>query len=890
MNTRLFSLLFILLFSQGIMAEGLEPLHVDGRYLKNSKGDIVTLHGYMTCLDPACQADEFKSTWDGYNVPMCLKNKKAALDAVLKSGWKMDYVRFMLDPYWCCDVVTYDGEVYFYTNFDFERFKKYFEELFIPLLDYYHEKGIYTLLFPPLTSPEVLEAGDEFQQHMMLLWSYVSSHPRIKNNPGVMFELANEPVNFNCHQGDYYDGYWGLINNVSSAFREVRDYWQPIVDIIRSHCDNIIYVPGMLYESDHAGFADYPVQGNNIGYAVHWYSGWWGNMRKDWEGHVFPIAYKAPIIITENAWAPINNYLGGNSEASTSKFGKPLKSIVDELGNVSWNCYEPEEDYYYYVNSSSTSERAVIANDPEACFKAMYQWWDAYEKTKVMPTSQLKAKAVSFDDFPTAFIPGQKSIAKIKAEFTNGMTWDVSGDAEYIIEDESVLSIKRGVIWALKEGKTSVTAKYTDGTGQTFSREFEVTNTLFPLTKEGFVLDQFAIEAKGSFDEDTGTFSSEGCGAGGWYFYGGLDLSFYKYLIVQLNHEQHCWATVHIVDDVNESDENQAWNDVVGDIGFPFNDATELVIDLQALHKKNGEPLALSHIYHIDIWIDGAAGSVSIKRIFLSNDGVNSATYNLPTYVYADNKVMYQGDEVPALTFSTSGPAINGVPKLSTTASSSSSIGTYPITIERGTVTNQDVTFIDGYLFVMERPKYDIPSDDRDQYLVNPSFDHDLSGWTNTNGTARWKENTWEVLSNYCEFEWTGGPIANQEVVQFPTLPVGNYRLSVDCASDTNSKGLYLVAGSNTKELPGADGINSFSLDFSVAEESKIKIGFKVENTTATWVNFDNFKLEKISSTAINSIKADDSHHAVIYNLAGQRLSKPQKGINIIDGKKVVIK
>ena len=82
---RLLSLLFILLFSQGIKAEGLEPLHVDGRYLKNSKGEIVTLHGYMTVLDPACQADEYRSTWDGYNVAMCLKNKKATLDAVLKS-------------------------------------------------------------------------------------------------------------------------------------------------------------------------------------------------------------------------------------------------------------------------------------------------------------------------------------------------------------------------------------------------------------------------------------------------------------------------------------------------------------------------------------------------------------------------------------------------------------------------------------------------------------------------------------------------------------------------------------------------------------------------------------------------------------------------------------
>ena len=205
-------------------------------------------------------------------------------------------------------------------------------------------------------------------------------------------------------------------------------------------------------------------------------------------------------------------------------------------------------------------------------------------------------------------------------------------------------------------------------------------------------------------------------------------------------------------------------------------------------------------------------------------------------------------------------------------------------------MTNQDATFIDGYLFVMERPKFDIQGDVTYFYLFNPSFDRNLSGWTNTNGTARWKENTWDVLSNYCEFEWTGEPIANQEVVQFPTLPAGDYRLSVDCASDANNKGLYLVAGSNTKELLGADGINSFSLDFNVAEESKVKIGFKVENTTATWVNFDNFKLEKISSTAINSIKSDESHHAIIYNLSGQRLSKPQKGINIIDGKKVVVK
>ena len=59
------------------MAEGLEPLHVDGRYLKNSRGDIVTLHGYMAVLDPWFQAEEY--TWEGFDVATCLKNKKAAI-------------------------------------------------------------------------------------------------------------------------------------------------------------------------------------------------------------------------------------------------------------------------------------------------------------------------------------------------------------------------------------------------------------------------------------------------------------------------------------------------------------------------------------------------------------------------------------------------------------------------------------------------------------------------------------------------------------------------------------------------------------------------------------------------------------------------------------------
>lgn len=44
------------------------------------------------------------------------------------------------------------------------------------------------------------------------------------------------------------------------------------------------------------------------------------------------------------------------------------------------------------------------------------------------------------------------------------------------------------------------------------------------------------------------------------------------------------------------------------------------------------------------------------------------------------------------------------------------------------------------------------------------------------------------------------------------------------------------------------------------------------------------------TATAINAVEAAQNESAVIYNLAGQRLSKTQKGVNIINGKKVLVK
>ena len=177
-------------------------------------------------------------------------------------------------------------------------------------------------------------------------------------------------------------------------------------------------------------------------------------------------------------------------------------------------------------------------------------------------------------------------------------------------------------------------------------------------------------------------------------------------------------------------------------------------------------------------------------------------------------------------------------------------------------------------------------------YLVNPSFTNDISGWTNTGGTAQWKQNTWAPLSNYCEFAWTGNAIVDQKVVQTPTLPAGTYELTVNCASNANSTGVFLIAGDQSVEMKGTGNVTTFSVAFTLTSETSVELGVKLQDTTATWVNFDNFVLT-LQTTGINTILASkQTANNIWYTLDGRRLTgtPSAKGIYIHGGRKVIVK
>ena len=103
-----------------------------------------------------------------------------------------------------------------------------------------------------------------------------------------------------------------------------------------------------------------------------------------------------------------------------------------------------------------------------------------------------------------------------------------------------------------------------------------------------------------------------------------------------------------------------------------------------------------------------------------------------PVTITANDLTMVYGDEVPTLTYSSEGGELNGTPKLSTTATKKSPVGTYPIKVEQGTVTNTKATYVDGTLTITKAPlTIKAGTYTRKQGEVNPEFTLTYEGWKN---------------------------------------------------------------------------------------------------------------------------------------------------------------
>ena len=531
---RIFTLITILC-ALGAGAQGVKPLpslHTEGRWLVDKHGNQVVLHGVMDTPSNYFNGGRWEGSkalgwWDHYNdtgVTNCLAYFEKLFKGMEKA--KCDVFRLHMDPAWTNDPA--DGYVYAGSagqasdasgeadikKFNPERYQKYLPQLYLKLAEMAMKYGMYVVVRPPGVCPHDLKVGDYYNQYLLYIWDVFSQQEFVKDHAGqISIELANEPVNLRNAQNQ-------------DDPKALHDYFQPIVNKIRENgFTGIIWAPGTGWQANYTSYATYPIEGDNIGYAVHDYTGWYGcsdanpdpqNKIEQFHKQV-PVVDTNPIIITEVDWSPENPSAQGHynehnewvqpnygtwSTGSTSKWGKAYKAMLDYYGNISMTLSGTGCLFDIDKLLSTGNVYPAFNGLEEACGKACMDWYADYytvnyphaddeaETGDFYTIESLKADQESFD-----LMIGDKTKILLNVLYRDGHTKDISDVATYEVDQPSVVEVKNGSIRALANGEAQVQASYTDVQGTIWKKSFVVKVT---------GLDLGALTALSSLSDITG--------------------------------------------------------------------------------------------------------------------------------------------------------------------------------------------------------------------------------------------------------------------------------------------------------------------------------------------------------------------------------------------------
>lgn len=397
----LLSLAFALMSMAGHAADNLPDLHVKGKNLVDSEGKTVVLHGVMDTPNRYFNGNRWGT--GGYtvsDVTPCLDYFEKMFTAITdkSQGAYCTVFRLHMDPCW----TNYNAPAGIQENniqyFSETRYEEFLKRLYVKLVQKALAHGLYVIVRPPGVCPQNIKVGDEYQAYLKKVWKRFASNATIQKNAGqVSIELANEPINV-------------LLANGSKSDKALHDFFQPVVDEIRATgFKGIIWVPGSGYQSNYVGYSKYPITDteNNFSYAVHVYSGWYGNMTdkncdhntfiKNFQAQV-PMVTSKPIMVTEIDWSPedpdktseghYNEWgqwtvpnLGTWATGSTSKWGLAWKAVHDHFGNIGMTITHPQEYYDIdeYLNSGKVRPGLQNAKKhnlfEECCSYACFNWY-----------------------------------------------------------------------------------------------------------------------------------------------------------------------------------------------------------------------------------------------------------------------------------------------------------------------------------------------------------------------------------------------------------------------------------------------------------------------------------------------------------------------------------
>lgn len=625
----------------------LPTLHVEGKWLVDQQGNHVVLHGVMDTPNMYFNGWRWGSPWDGSGTnydssgaTKC-KNYFEKIFTGLEKA-KCNVFRLHLDPAWTNDPsssyvypgsagqpseATSEADI---KKFNPTRLKTYLVNLYWPLIKKALDHGMYVVVRPPGVCPPNLKVGDYYQQYLMTVWDIFTQLNNVKKYAGqVSIELANEPVALKNAKGE-------------DDPKALHDYFQPIVEKIRSNgFTGIIWVPGTGWQANYTSYATHPIEGYNIGYAVHDYCGWYGcsddnpdpqNKINNFHKQV-PVVDTNPIIITEVDWSPVNpdaqghydehgNWVQPNygtwATGSTSKWGNAYKTMLDHFGNISMTlsgtgCLIDIDDL---INNNKVSP--AFGGMEEACGKACMDWYAEYYNVDYPQADYieygedlLKVEKVEVPKDEIEMMIGNSCSPQLIATYHYGHTGNISSQAVYEVNSDAI-DIEDGLIFGRKEGIANVKVSYTDPLDNTQETSFTVRSSFFPFSAQYINTDLFA---QGKYYEKTHTFVPGQWGQMGWEYKDGADMSGYKYLVIKLK-------TTSSSSHLNIFTEGSIWTPCCSTPDF--GSKTLIVLNLQTAKytsdgNKKGQALDTKNIRIVSFWGTGSQ-NIMVNDMYLTNN------------------------------------------------------------------------------------------------------------------------------------------------------------------------------------------------------------------------------------------------------------------------------
>lgn len=270
-------------------------LHVDGNQIKNEDGDIVVLRGVST-IDVG-STDHY----EGGLRAMIDRVTNRCDDQGNSPGWYPTVIRLAIYP---ADSADTDSPYTYQAGSD-----EFYETLLRPAVERVKERGAYAIVdwhYIGDTSAH-RETTEDF-------WRTIA--PKFANDPNVIFELFNEPV------------------NRSGGWPSVKEDMQTWYDIVREAApENLVLVGTPSWCQQLVETATSPLDGTNIAYVAHIYP-----MHFSWQSTLRGIETANavhPVFLTEWGYEAGSNAIVDSDQAN---YGEPYKAWVEEQGmsTVAW--------------------------------------------------------------------------------------------------------------------------------------------------------------------------------------------------------------------------------------------------------------------------------------------------------------------------------------------------------------------------------------------------------------------------------------------------------------------------------------------------------------------------------------------------------------------------